>query len=717
MKPHRPLLSRAVVVLCLGLALLVLGAGVGHASWTVMVYLCADNDLEGAGIDDINEMERVGSRAGLNILVQFDRTAGYDSSNGDWTGAHRYYVTQDSSTSTIGSTLLQDLGEVNMGDPAVLTSFATWCTANYPADDYLLVIWDHGDGWRKAPSPRAVKGVAYDDTNGDYLTVQEVRESLSQIKAALGRNLDVLAYDACLMQMLEVAYEVRDLVNYQVGSAEVVPWDGLPYDDFLGRLAANTSMAPAQVCQALVQTYCASYDGGSQGRESVTFSGVSLSALGALATAVDALSVVLKDGMASGCPEILTCQTAAQTYADWDYRDLYHFALLLLENVSDAAIQAAAAEVLSALDAAVIVNGRVGEWTANAHGLSIYYPLAEYYDATYRYLMFASATRWNDHISAPRPCSSIILDAYEPDDTAAQASTATVGYTQPLHWMHQPGDQDWVKFEGETGLIYGIGTKNLGMWADTYIYLYAGDGTTLLAADDDSGPGAASLIEYSCWWSGTYYVQIAHYYPDLFGLETRYDFFVKRRWFPDISFYHWAWEQIGACAQAGLVAGYPDGNYQPSLPVDRGQMAVFIARAMAGGDAGVPEGPPDPTFTDVPVGYWAYRYIEYAADRDIVRGYGDGTYHPEFGVNRGQMAVFMARGIAGGDAGVPEPTGDPTFSDVTPATAWEWCHKYVEYIAARGITRGYSDGLYHPEYTCSRDQMAVFLTRAFELPM
>ncbi|GEM_PF-4248426 len=182
--------------------------------------------------------------------------------------------------------------------------------------------------------------------------------------------------------------------------------------------------------------------------------------------------------------------------------------------------------------------------------------------------------------------------------------------------------------------------------------------------------------------------------------------------FPDVPPDQWARPWIKACARAQIVAGYPDGTYQPEAPVTRDQMAVFIARSMAGGDEQVPEEPGGPTFADVDEDHWAYRYIEYVAAHDVARGYWDNTYRPEYEVDRGQMAVFVARGMAGGDSGVPEPTGDPTFPDVTPEGDWGWCYKYVEYIASQGVTSGYWDG-YHPEYLCSRDQMAVYVVRGF----
>ena len=45
------------------------------ACWTVMVYLDGDNNLEPAAIDDLNEMEAVGSTNKVNVVVQFDRHA------------------------------------------------------------------------------------------------------------------------------------------------------------------------------------------------------------------------------------------------------------------------------------------------------------------------------------------------------------------------------------------------------------------------------------------------------------------------------------------------------------------------------------------------------------------------------------------------------------------------------------------------------------------
>ncbi len=184
--------------------------------------------------------------------------------------------------------------------------------------------------------------------------------------------------------------------------------------------------------------------------------------------------------------------------------------------------------------------------------------------------------------------------------------------------------------------------------------------------------------------------------------------------FGDIPQGFWAFDQVGACVAAGIVAGYDDGMYHPGNPVSRDQMAAYIARAIAGGDDNVPAYTGTPTFPDVSSTHWALRYVEYAVSQGVVGGYDDGGYHPEYSVDRGQMAVFVARAMAGGDGNVPAYTGSPSFPDVDTGF---WAYKYIQYIAddKRNVTQGYPDGLYHPETVVSRDQMAVYVARAFGL--
>jgi hypothetical protein len=188
--------------------------------------------------------------------------------------------------------------------------------------------------------------------------------------------------------------------------------------------------------------------------------------------------------------------------------------------------------------------------------------------------------------------------------------------------------------------------------------------------------------------------------------------------FSDVPKWHWAWRYIEGARDAGIVQGYWDG-YRPDEAVTRAQMAVYVARAVAGEDANVPTGPAEATFPDVPdadpgPAHWAYKYVEYAHSQNIVFGYWDG-YRPDEVVNRAQMAVFIARAVVAptGDAAIPDPEPPATFPDVPP-THWAW--KWVEYCYDQGIVQGYWDG-YHPDEAVNRAQMAVYVCRAFGLPM
>lgn len=187
--------------------------------------------------------------------------------------------------------------------------------------------------------------------------------------------------------------------------------------------------------------------------------------------------------------------------------------------------------------------------------------------------------------------------------------------------------------------------------------------------------------------------------------------------FPDIPADFWARREIEALAHAGICGGYPDGFYRPAWGVSRGDMAVYVARSHAGGDARVPAHEGEPTFPDMPPADPAYRYVEYAVSQGIVSGYPDGLYHPEHWLDRGQGAVFIARAVAGGDEEVPAGPAQPTFPDVTSQEddSYAACYKHIEYLASLRAVEPRADGRFHPEALCTRDQMAAMLAKAFGL--
>jgi len=354
------------------------------AEWTVMVYLAADNNLESAGINDINEMEIVGSTTDVNIVVQVDRIPGYDISNSNWTNTRRYYITQDFDPFQINSQF-NDLGELNMGDPQTLVDFASWATTNYPAKKYLLVIWNHGGGFR-AVSPSLTK-----DTSGDKITIPELEYALSAISVQMGKNIDIVGMDACLMAMTEVAYQIKDYADIMVASEENEPGDGWPYDTILAQLAANPTMSSTQLATDIVDKYIYSYpyNDVTQSAIDLSYTDTLTSQLSNLAWAIMADSLTLKS-------KYILASVSSQYYGDPDFIDLYDFCNKVLIYSNNINVKNIALSIQQTLNFAVINSDYNGGSVSDSKGLSIYFPWYYGYNGYYNYTNFSQDTFWDE---------------------------------------------------------------------------------------------------------------------------------------------------------------------------------------------------------------------------------------------------------------------------------------------------------------------------------
>ena len=188
--------------------------------------------------------------------------------------------------------------------------------------------------------------------------------------------------------------------------------------------------------------------------------------------------------------------------------------------------------------------------------------------------------------------------------------------------------------------------------------------------------------------------------------------------FADVPESHPFFTWIEALFRSGITAGCSASPplYCPADAVTRGQMAVFLLRGIHG--AGYD--PPAATgtmFADVPATHLFAKWIEQFAREGITGGCATGPpqYCPDDVVTRGQMAVFLLRASHGAGYEPPAATGT-MFTDV-PVT--HLFATWIEQLAREGITGGCSTSPpeYCPNATVTRAQMAVFLTRAFNLPL
>lgn len=378
------------------------------AEWTIMVYMAADNNLEGAGIEDINEMEMIGSTDELNYIVQVDRAEGYDTSNGDWQGAKRYRMEKDDDTGTIGSPELEDMGEINMGDPATLAEFIIWAYDNYPARHYFLDLWNHGG---------AFWGVCWDDSegNGDPITLPELSDGLDEATAHMGREFDMIGFDACLMAQVAVLYQIKDFTAYSVASGFIEPGDGWPYERVFAALDKDPQMTPEDLGSEIVNDYIDSYtDSGSDPSDSpvVSMALFDLAKIVDLAQEINRLCMYLSTENMRHNLRVKTARGTAECYAYPDIPGPFkisRYTLFDLEDmlniletvvVADSELIAMSSKV-RAMAKDMTVEVRTDPYHPRANGLSIYFPNGKdvSYDPEYGELDFAMEGYWDEYLS------------------------------------------------------------------------------------------------------------------------------------------------------------------------------------------------------------------------------------------------------------------------------------------------------------------------------
>ena len=374
----------------------------GKAKWTVMVYMAGDNNLDGAALRDIAEMARVGSTKDVNVLVQLDRIEDKLT--------RRFRITKGGG---FKKDCVESFGDTNTGDPQILYDFVRWAADNYPADRHCLILWNHGSGWWEEDKSRATgpagkkrrhlfrhalpqehRSICYDDTSGgDALDNRELKVVLTGICTLLGKKIDLLGMDACLMNMVEVAYQLRDSVSYIVGSEIEEPFDGWPYTEILAYLTAKHAKDAGTFAGEIVKRYIGSYKGKG---ETVTQSAIDVGKVSDLTASIDALAEVLLTSLDDVSALVNDALRHSPRFYDDNYIDLACF-LKNLRKRTNADIRTKADDLLAALKAgkgkAILGQGKIGKEVYGTCGLSIYFPGYKI-NTAYQHLDFAGDCKW-----------------------------------------------------------------------------------------------------------------------------------------------------------------------------------------------------------------------------------------------------------------------------------------------------------------------------------
>jgi len=207
--------------------------------WTVLLYLAADYSDNESLLTTFNEkieqLQANFTNPAVRIAIQLDGPGSSDT--------RRYSLTPNQPTTE------ELMGELEMDSSDTLADFIRWGQGTFPAEKYYLVIANHG---------QAIQGIAWDMTSDDAhdrafldsrLTVKEIGQALS---APDVDPVDILHLDACSMNLLETAYEIRHATDFLI-SSQWMGWDYFAYDSYVNFL--NDTIQTRFAAEEIVKSY------------------------------------------------------------------------------------------------------------------------------------------------------------------------------------------------------------------------------------------------------------------------------------------------------------------------------------------------------------------------------------------------------------------------------------------------------------------------------
>lgn len=378
-------------------------------SWTILTYSIADTDLEPYMMDDLDELGQSGGYDDLKLVALVDRSTDYDDEPvlglDGWDGGKLLEITSG------GATELENMGDINTGDPQVLADFITRGITDYPADHYALVISDHGASW---------PGVGGDESSDqDSLELWELNEAIAGgLEGAGLEKLDLLGFDACLMATYEVASTLAPLADRMLASQELEPGHGWDYSAF-AMVGQNGGATVDELGSALIAGFEAQAIDQDDDSE-ITLSLTDLTQMPAVDAALAEFTgqlIARVDGVAPTVGKTLATTLGFGKSPDPDSDSFMTDLGILAGEIGVDALDVsdAADDLVRAINDAV-VDKVDGQATRGATGLSIYFPpQPEYYVQDYDEIVTDGG--WIDFLVAYYGAGDAIAASDQPSST------------------------------------------------------------------------------------------------------------------------------------------------------------------------------------------------------------------------------------------------------------------------------------------------------------
>jgi hypothetical protein len=362
------------------------------AEWTILLVMQGDNNLSYFMHQNIERLKKIGSSDKVNILVQWDEPIKHTT----W----RYKICRNHLVEN--ASLSQDMGE---NPEAELIDAARWAFTKYPAKKRALIFWNHGSGvldekhdWKRQ------RGILYDFSSAKCLTNDGLLRSMKIIQQEVlaGEMLDLIGMDACLMAMLEIAYQIKDFTKTFVASENIEHAPGWDYDAIFRQLIKTPkSLSAQQLAHLIVRSFERLHK---KSNNIYTQSFIDLTAITELKENVATFaSICLATKQQEALHECITYARKSCTEFDkGHFIDLYDFYRLLLKKITNnksisPSLRTSLEELIlegTKLIEITVVGHTKGHTYKHSHGLSIYFPRTKKLHLSYQKTLFAEETLW-----------------------------------------------------------------------------------------------------------------------------------------------------------------------------------------------------------------------------------------------------------------------------------------------------------------------------------
>ena len=327
--------------------------------------MAADNNLNESAEEDLESLRKGSLYSEMDIVVQLDRWEFVDEQE-----TIRYHI-KDGEIEEI-----KRLGETNSGDPTVLKNFIEESAKAYPSEKLMVIVWSHGTGVDDFDIYSAKReryfvpeeeieeiAISFDDSAKDFLDNIELQKALD-----VDVPIDILGFDACLMGMFEIAYQLRNQAKFIVGSQFVEPASGWDYPRVLEDLSIDKKSET--MAEELVKFYGDYYE-----RESfdVTQSAYNLEVIEEVAKSLDCFSKLLLENLEDK-KDLKYTILSSQLFNKNEYVDMVDFIKNVQGRLKIESLEPYAKKLLKALDRFIVANHTMGYSMRDANGVSLYFP-------------------------------------------------------------------------------------------------------------------------------------------------------------------------------------------------------------------------------------------------------------------------------------------------------------------------------------------------------